>query len=386
MKVYYISPSSIPSRSANLIHVLFMCEAMTESGHNVNLFIHSNKYSSGQCLESLKDSYDFDNNKLKIFPFKANLSRGKELSIACYALLIFVLDLFKGDSPDLIISRNIYGAFFLGIFLRRKLIYETHAPEKGFRKYLQESIISSKKIDTVVISNALKKIILQNKKILGDKVHVFHDAAKAGRICLDASQRNILKTEFLSSISNKNNYENIIGYFGHLYPGRGIEIIQELAKKHPKNAFIVYGGNDHEIEKFINSNISENLFFMGHLNQNSIYKKMSMMDILLMPYQNQVSIGLDSVDTSLWMSPMKMFEYMSASVPIISSNLPVLTEVLVDNSNCLLVKSDDVVAWSNAIDKVLKSTLLQKKLRESSYNDYLNKYTWTIRAKKILDL
>mgnify|MGYP000391910871 CR=1 FL=1 len=72
---------------------------------------------------------------------------------------------------------------------------------------------------------------------------------------------------------------------------------------------------------------------MGYLDQRSIYEKMSMMDVLLMPYQKQVSIGIELVDTSRWMSPMKMFEYMSSSVPIISSNLPVLREVLVAQAN-----------------------------------------------------
>jgi hypothetical protein len=62
-----------------------------------------------------------------------------------------------------------------------------------------------------------------------------------------------------------------------------------------------------------------------------------MMDALLMPYQKHVSIDLSSVDASKWISPMKMFEYLSSGALIISSNIPVLLEVLIDNDTCLFV-------------------------------------------------
>ena len=125
---------------------------------------------------------------------------------------------------------------------------------------------------------------------------------------------------------------------------------------------------------------------MGYVDQKSIYEKMSVMDVLLMPYQKQVSIGIDSTDTSKWMSPMKMFEYMSASVPIVSSNLPVLREVLIDNKNSILVKPDDVNEWSNALENLFNKPDLAIRLSENSYKDYQNKYTWNIRAQGILQL
>ena len=125
---------------------------------------------------------------------------------------------------------------------------------------------------------------------------------------------------------------------------------------------------------------------MVYLNQNQIFKRMAMMEVLLMPYQRTVSIGLESVDTVKWMSPMKMFEYMSAAVPIISSDLPVLREVLVDLHNCILVEPDNIDEWSNALKKLSNSPELNKKLSSNSYKDYLTEYTWNIRAQRMLAL
>jgi glycosyltransferase involved in cell wall biosynthesis len=386
MKVFYISPSTIPSRSANLIHVLFMCEALSKLGHKVTLFLHSDEYTSDECLNIVKESHDIDGNLINIIPYKGNFKKGKELGIALYAILIYLKDLCNRDAPDFIISRNIYGAVMLGILLRRNIIYETHTQETGFRKYFQDFLVVSRKVQTVVISNALKRLILKNNVQHSAKVHVFHDAARANRIRLDLDQRNKFKKILLSSMNTQKNYDKVIGYFGHLYPGRGIEVIQGLAKKHANFAFIVYGGNEKEIENYVKDNESNNLFFMGYIDQSNVHEKMSIMDILLMPYQNQVSIGIDSVDTSKWMSPMKMFEYMSASVPIISSNLPVLREVLIDNENCILVEPSDINAWSEALQRIFSSNYIYEKLSKNSYNDYLNKYTWNIRVKKILKL
>ena len=52
------------------------------------------------------------------------------------------------------------------------------------------------------------------------------------------------------------------------------------------------------------------------------------MDIIWIPYQNSLSVDLEGIDTAQRMSPMKMFEYLLIGVPIVSSVLPVLCEVL----------------------------------------------------------
>ena len=66
-------------------------------------------------------------------------------------------------------------------------------------------------------------------------------------------------------------------------------------------------------------------------------------DILLMPYENAIagSSGGNSVDIC---SPMKMFEYMAVGRAIISSDLPVIHEVL-DNETAFFCPPEDSSAW-----------------------------------------
>ena len=51
------------------------------------------------------------------------------------------------------------------------------------------------------------------------------------------------------------------------------------------------------------------------------------MNILLMPYQKEIMSQIIML-IPLWMSPLKLFEYMASNKPIVSSNLYGIREVL----------------------------------------------------------
>jgi glycosyltransferase involved in cell wall biosynthesis len=384
MKIFYISPSTLPSRSANSIHVVYMCEALSKLGHEVVFFLHSNSLNSDGCLEIISDVYGVSSKKIKAEIYNSNFARGKELGIAFRAVFCFIKDRIRKEPPEFIISRNLFAAVFLGLILKRLVVYETHTLEKGIRRFFQNLLLSSNKVETVVISAALKNVISGNREKIDQQIHILHDAARDGRSPLESLKRKELQKELLRSTLNLSSYEKIVGYFGHLYSGRGIEVIEELARVNPQHIFFIYGGNEDEIEYFKCKKSCNNFVIMGHLEPNKTFDAMSMMDVLLMPYQQSVSIGLDGVDTAKWMSPMKMFEYMSVGVPIISSDLPVLREVLVNLENCLLVKSNDVKDWSEALRRLSDSKELSEELGTNAYKQYLSEHTWEIRAKRTL--
>lgn len=387
MSVYYISPSTAPSRTANSVHVFNMCEAIESLGCKVTLFIHSKINSSEINKKSILEYYGIKpGSSIKVNIYRSRLVKAIELNIALRAVFRFLWDCSRGSPPQTIVSRNIYAAAMFTFIFRRKVAYEVHSPELGFRKLLQGRLLLSPNVETLVISKALRKIIRDTYSISTKRIHVFHDAAKFGLNRVDKSARSQQQKNQLGSMVNLLSYDKVVGYFGHLYSGRGIEVIEGLASKNHNHIFLVYGGNIEEISYFQKHNINNNLFFMGYIYPDKVHQLMSMMDVLLMPYQKTVSVGLDGVDTSQWMSPMKMFEYMSCGVPIISSNLPVIREVLVDGYNCLLVEPDVIDDWSDALQRISDSPDLEERLGVNAYRDYKQKYTWKIRAKAILEL
>jgi glycosyltransferase involved in cell wall biosynthesis len=109
---------------------------------------------------------------------------------------------------------------------------------------------------------------------------------------------------------------------------------------------------------------------------------MNSCDVLLAAYQSRVAVMGGGGDTSKFMSPLKIFEYMSCKKAIIASDLPVLREVL-NESNAILVTPDDIKAWITAI-RMTENDTLRKQLGEAAYNTFLRNYTWDIRATKVI--
>jgi glycosyltransferase involved in cell wall biosynthesis len=73
-----------------------------------------------------------------------------------------------------------------------------------------------------------------------------------------------------------------------------------------------------------------NVLFTGFVPNEIIPLYQAAAEVLLMPYQLSVATS-GGGNTAEVCSPMKMFEYMAAGRAILSSNLPVLREVLDDS-------------------------------------------------------
>jgi glycosyltransferase involved in cell wall biosynthesis len=127
----------------------------------------------------------------------------------------------------------------------------------------------------------------------------------------------------------------------------------------------------------------DNLIFHGFVSPSEAEVLRNRFDILLAPYQQQVSVkgGGNSVD---WMSPLKVFEYMAARKPIICSDLPVLREILDHEQNALLCRADDVGAWEKCMIRLRDQVSLRNRLATNAYRDLMTYYTWNHRAGKIL--
>ena len=138
----------------------------------------------------------------------------------------------------------------------------------------------------------------------------------------------------------------VAGYTGHLYRGRGVELMLELASRLPEISFLLAGGEPEEVENLENRVRQKrlpNVILAGFVPNAELPIYQAACDFLLMPYQQQVAASSGG-DISAYLSPMKLFEYMACQRPILSSNLPVLQEVL-QPEFAILLPPQDVNAW-----------------------------------------
>ena len=118
MRLVYISIASIPSRTANSIHVFKMCQEFSKTGNDVTLL-----YPSRLNIETnIHDIYNFYGVE-KIFNIKKLYYpefRGKIFIYVLFALLNVVK-----IKADIVYTRNIYSAFLCSLF-SFKTVLEIH--------------------------------------------------------------------------------------------------------------------------------------------------------------------------------------------------------------------------------------------------------------------
>ena len=363
MKIVYLSASSIPSRTANSIHVMRMCAAFAKNGHETVLI--ARRYNDSQA-DDIYDYYGVDNN------FILTTIRAVRMKGIALLLLPKLWRKLRQHNPKdvLIYARDIYGAS-LAARMGYRLVYESHGlPYNKFIYYLERSLLKNHRlIKLVVISQALKRLYTAMLSV-PNNIEVCHDAADIP---------NLHKHIDYPWPSTRNTLQ--IGYVGHLYKGRGIDVIVQCAKRLPQYDFHIVGGTDKDITYWKQCK-TRNLYFHGFVKPRMTTCICQKCDVLLMPYQMELSIAGRNLNTCSWMSPLKLFEYMSAGRTIIASDLPVVREILnIDNS--ILVQPNNADEWVNAIRKC-ENRKCRCHLARQAYESFLKYHTWEKRAKTVL--
>ncbi len=175
-----------------------------------------------------------------------------------------------------------------------------------------------------------------------------------------------------------------VGYTGHFYQGRGIELMLALAKGLPEVNFLWVGGEDSDVaawKKRLDLQNVHNVILTGFVDNAKLPMYQAASDVLLMPYSTSIA-GSGGGNTADVASPMKMFEYLASGRPILSSDLPVMHEVL-DDSSAVFCEPDDATAWKEAIIALQANPIRRKELGDAA-REVSKAYTWRERADRAL--
>lgn len=372
MKIAFAASSRLPSRAANSVQVMKMCEAFAAAGHQVELFARTSE-------KNVSVTQIFANYGVKPL-FGVNFVAAPTIwgaGGAIFGCKVAARLLSGSFKPDIIYGRNIY-SLLAGSLTGAKLYYESHATPANAARQLLERILFSLPGFTrlIVINRALQNYYLQTCQQLAASERISTLTAHDGATPLAAP----------AALSRSpNDSEVVIGYAGGLYPGKGLEIITRLAPAMPQFTFRIAGGSEGEIAAWKSSCPASNLHFVGFLNHTDISSFLSSCDILLAPYQTRVSTNPEGVgNIANWMSPLKIFEYMASGRPIIAAQLPAIAEILNDGVNARLVAPADVAAWCRVIRELAADRQQQKRLAGNAAADLAEKFSWSARARLVL--
>jgi glycosyltransferase involved in cell wall biosynthesis len=356
MQVYYLAEIDLPNTSAYSLHVLKMCDALAEN-NNVKLII----FSCEEKVNYSKLKHDYLlKNKFKIVCYnkikkKKNFILRIKFSYFCKKII---------DKDSLIISRSIIASLYLSFFNYFNYL-ELHHNLKSLTKLLFFfKDILFKKIFFILIHKNLVKILSIKKNYI---------------ILDDASDINDFKP--------KKKCKYTFSYLGSLYKGKGIEIIIYLAKNFTRYDFNIFGdlaSADKEIISLIKKSNLKNLYLHGHVNYSYAVNAIKSSRYLLMPYLNRVMVRSNNLDVSNFMSPLKMFDYLSSGNVLIASNMSVYQHILKDNYNCILASPNNFSDWKKKILLILNNKFDIDYIKKNALLT-ARKYTWRKRVDKIFN-
>jgi glycosyltransferase involved in cell wall biosynthesis len=373
MKIVYVSQAFIPSQTANSIHIMNMCNAFSVNGHEVILFAPDCREEYPVGVEDIFDYYGVNNRfTLVKLPFLHPRENSYRYLLSTFTYCLHILLKLLKIKPDLVYGRYLPGCYVaakLGtptIFEAHDLVWRSRLENVIFKKIVREERF----IKLIVISEALKDIYLEAGLLNSQQIQVAPDSAD-----------EVPDFEPLTDWPGRNGCLQV-GYVGNLYSGRGIEMILALASSLNDVDFHIVGGSEKDLVRFREKYDFPNLYIHGYVPPKETYKYRNSCDILLAGYGRRVSLREEAADTSKYMSPLKIFEYMSSRKPIIASDLPVLREVL-SPRNAMLVPPDDSEGWKAAIIR-LGDVEARNKLAAAAYEDFLKHHTWAIRARNVI--
>ena len=373
MKIGLIAPTSIPAKSANTIQVMKNAVALTAIGHSVQLYIPG--ISTNQTWENLATHYGLVATK----PDSLNLIWiSKNSSLKSYDYGLKAVRMARNDGVDCIFTRLLQAAALSTSF--------------GFPTYYEAHDIPTGQMGPILFNQFLrgkasKNLISISQALLDDLNDVYKISDSVAQMIapdgVDLERFDNLpsKKDVRTQLGMEDTFT--AGYTGHLYEGRGEELILGLAERMSEIKFLVIGGKDKDIDRVqekIDQNDLKNVQLVGFVPNAKLPLYQHACDCLLMPYQDKIA-GSSGGDIVKYLSPMKMFEYLASGKPILSSDLAVLREVL-NEENALLLPSTNIDAWEQAILKILNNEEFAKQLGDHAKTT-AQIYSWEKRVRSI---
>jgi glycosyltransferase involved in cell wall biosynthesis len=366
-RVGYIASSRMPTRAANNVHVLKMCDAIVQHGYRLTLVFEQE--NTGHSLDVARWFDEFGvRSKFETIPLQNRRTRNLRYLDKALAAI--------DANCTAILTRCPYSAFFSAL-AGLPTVLELHRPvDTRSLGYVWNLAKLPSFRGLIAITGALAKRIAHDVPHVEKRLTVIPDAA-------DPVRRDC--PEF--PIRRQPGSLLEIGYAGHLYAGKGMELIAELAKRLPAVGFHVMGGLDSDIESWRRrTDALGNVFYYGHHPHADVEAFLQSVDVVVAPYQRSTMVFGGGHDIAPWMSPLKIFEYMASGKPILASDLPVLHEVLADERTALLCNPDDAAPWVRSIERLIAEPGLRSALGLAAKQTFEQRHTWQIRSKMALDV
>ena len=367
MRIAYVAPYGVvvPSRAAHSVHMVNMAAAIAQLGHEVLFVIPRRSGEKENIFEFYGVTKNFNVVLVPVVP--------QRWFVPIYSLLTFFT--VTRMRTELIVTRSVLCALVCAA-LRRNVVLDAHGPlwqGRWFYRLAYRWLKNSPHLKHMSFnSRALLDMYADAKQLPGCKVTVAHNGCQP----YPSEDKAPAWPGRLGALQ--------VGYTGHLYPGRGVELILDCARRLPSFEFHIIGGSPEDIAFWKKETDATNVHFHGFVSPSVVYRYRNRCDVLLAPYQASGVLSAGGKDDSArYMNPIKLVEYMSSGKAIIASDLAPIRELL-NETNAILVDPQDVSAWVKAL-LTLADPEVRMRFARQARQDFGEQLTWQARARKLID-
>lgn len=366
MRIAAITASRVPSTTAHSIQAVKACHGLAQLGHELRLYVPGDQAAP---WPQLAEQYGLDTSfTVSWLPSRKLLRR--------YDLAFDAVNQARTWNADMVYTWMPQAAL-LAQMKGLPVIMELHDRPTGkfgpwlFRRWLRTP---GRKRLLVITAALLKKLESEyGTDLRGVEVQVAPNAVDLDRYAdlpaPAAARQQLGLPECPTAV-----------YSGHFYAGRGIDLLLGLAAAFPEVHFLWVGGRPEDVEHW-KSRLSEmgiqNVTLTGFISQSRLPLYQAAGDFLLMPYEMQIA-GSSGGNSAEICSPMKMFDYLATGRAILSSDLPVLHEIL-NERNAVFCQAQDLSSWENALRGLLADPSRRQALSEQARSD-ARMHSWRTRA------
>lgn len=118
-------------------------------------------------------------------------------------------------------------------------------------------------------------------------------------------------------------------------------------------------------------------FFTGAVDPAAVPQWLSVMDIAVAPYPEMAGF---------YFSPLKIYEYMAANLPVVTSRVGHLDQVISDGNTGLLVEPGQPAALCAALKRLVDDAALRNQLGTAAREHVIQHHSWQVVVEEILQV
>jgi glycosyltransferase involved in cell wall biosynthesis len=174
-----------------------------------------------------------------------------------------------------------------------------------------------------------------------------------------------------------------VGFLGTLKPWHGLGVLAEafaaLHRQAPASRLLVVGDGPERASlaaDLCSHGVAAAADFTGAVEPSQVPGLLASMDVGVAPYE----------EGHFYFSPLKVYEYMAAGLPVVASRIGQLSGLIRDGVTGVLCPPGDPAALAGALDRLRLDPARCLPMGKTARAEVLREHTWDARVGRILEL